>query len=208
MGRFGSRRGGGSALRLPAGPKRPDQPAQVRTCTTELSVPCALNTCSEAFGSGSHCPSTTNLYSWRPGGKARLASQSPPFCRFMGVASGDQALNPPQSDTRWAWGSKSAKPTLTVWAAFGDGTAASGTDDAEDGVPVVVRALPPGEGTDGLAAASTADVGFRGRARGLSGLGSTGLATVTTAASGLLDLVLFCILGLRSVCVSIKGGRC
>jgi len=39
----------------------------------------------------------------------------------MGVAPGDHALNPPQSETLWAWGSRSANVTLTVRDALGDG---------------------------------------------------------------------------------------
>lgn len=69
-----------------------------------------------------------------------------------------------------------------------------------------------GRAVSGDEAASGAD-GFdegalRDRARGVFGLGSTGLATVSTEASGLADSVLFCILSLSSVSVSIKGGSC
>ena len=36
--------------------------SQIRTSITELSEPCGLGRFSRAFGSCSHCPSTTNLY--------------------------------------------------------------------------------------------------------------------------------------------------
>jgi len=88
----------------------------------------------------------------------------------MGVASGDHALKLPQSDTRWAWGSRSANATSAVCAALGDEAAASSPDGFAEGA-------------------------LRDRAREVSGLGSTGLATVSAEASGLADLVFFCVLG-------------
>jgi len=119
---------------------------------------------------GHHCPSTTNLYSYRPGGRARLVAQCPLHVRFMGVASGDHALKPPQTETRCAWGSSNANVTSTVCAALGDEAAASWADGC-------------------------ADAALRDRAREVSGVGSTGLATVSAEASGLADLVFFCVLG-------------
>jgi len=51
----------------------------------------------------------------------------------MGVASGDHALNPPQSATRLAWGSRSANVTLTVCGALGDGACFSAATFVDDG---------------------------------------------------------------------------
>jgi hypothetical protein len=39
----------------------------------------------------------------------------------MGVAPGNHALNPPQSETFLAWGSRSSNLTLTVGHGFGEG---------------------------------------------------------------------------------------
>ncbi len=85
-----------------------------RTSITELSDPWGLGTFCRALGSSTHSPSATNLYWYRPGGKARVVFQSPSPCRFKGVACGDQALNSPHKETCFAWGALKENATGTT----------------------------------------------------------------------------------------------
>ena len=76
------------------------------TSTTRFIVPNGFGTQCGQVGAGSshpgsqhHRPSTTNLYSYRPGGRSRVASHVPSARRVRGVAAGSHPLNVPATQT-------------------------------------------------------------------------------------------------------------
>ena len=89
------------------------------TSITEFREPCSFCTKNRASGSAIHSPSTTNLYSYLPGGSASLVSQRPALCWIMADAPGSQSLNPPQTHTNEASGASRIKETSMVSGGLG-----------------------------------------------------------------------------------------
>jgi hypothetical protein len=88
------------------------------TSTTELSEPNAFAVCLLAAGSAIHSPSTTNLYSYRPGGRVSRFSQRQLLSRrIIRTDVADQPLKSPLTKTHSAWGLSRVKWTSTdlVW---------------------------------------------------------------------------------------------
>ena len=80
------------------------QPHYSATVRTEFLPPNGFSTLSLAFGSGSHWPSTTKRYSWRPGPTLRRPAHRPLPAGASGVCSGCQLLNEPATNTCFAAG--------------------------------------------------------------------------------------------------------
>ena len=85
---------------------RNSQPFPFRSVTlrTEFNPPNGLATVSLARGSGIHSPSTTNRYSYVPGGKAKALIQRPAPSEIMGAAPGRQSLKVPATEIAAAVG--------------------------------------------------------------------------------------------------------
>jgi len=79
-------------------------PFRSGTLRTEFNPPKGLAAVSLARGSGIHSPSTTNRYSYVPGGKARALIQRPAPSGIMGVAPGRQSLKVPATEIAAAVG--------------------------------------------------------------------------------------------------------
>ena len=89
---------------------------------TEFIVPKGFAADSVACGSAIHCPSTTNRYSWVPGGNASWPLHRPSASRSSGVARGFQSLKVPAKNTSCASSRHKAKQTCwlsTCALAFG-----------------------------------------------------------------------------------------
>src|SRR5574338_605203 len=93
------------------------RPGHVRgpdTRTTELADPKSSSAARGAAGSTVTSPSTTNAYTWRPGGRRSDTAHFPVSeSRWSGVATGFQPLKLPTSATREAFGADSSKRTTS-----------------------------------------------------------------------------------------------
>src|SRR6266568_5243906 len=88
-----------------------DSQLWAETRRTEFLPPKGLATLSFAFGSGSHCPSTTNRYSYRPGFTVRSPTHRPLPRGASGVFSGCHSLKEPATQTRFAPGLTNSRET-------------------------------------------------------------------------------------------------
>lgn len=74
---------------------QPFRGARADTDTTEFTQPNTLGTLSVARGSATQRPSTTNRYSYRPGGRNMTRTHRPPAVRTIRMFDTSQLLNDP-----------------------------------------------------------------------------------------------------------------
>src|SRR5688500_13010866 len=91
-----------------------DHDALPLTRTTEFAEPKSSSAVRGALGSAFTSPSTTNAYTWRPGGRRRDTIHFPvDEARWSGAATGFHLLKLPTSATRDAVGAESSNRTIS-----------------------------------------------------------------------------------------------
>src|SRR6266404_663758 len=136
---------------------------------TEFLPPKGFWTVSLALGSGSHWPSTTNMYSWRPEMPVNSPTHLPLPASLSGVLAGFQPLNEPATQTDLA-------PGFSNWS----GTRFTPGDSGLTGTGLAGSDLITGAGTG----SALSWIGLAASVLTGAGLGGSGLTTAALTGSG------------------------
>src|SRR5260370_12582548 len=147
----------------------PEGQSYAEATRTEFLPPKGFWTVSLALGSGSHWPSTTNMYSWRPEIPVTSPTHLPLPASVSGVLAGFHPLNEPATQTDLAPGFSNWSGTrLTAGGSGLTGTGLGGSD------------LVTGAGTG----SALSWIGLGVSVLTGAGLGGSGLTTAALTGSG------------------------